>query len=203
MKEISAIVLAAGRSRRMGQCKPLLPFGHTTVIESCLSNLSDAGVQELIVVAGFHREDVSQQLRESSVMIVANNDPESEMNDSIAIGLSSVSPMAEAVLITPADLPAVPPRVIRALIQSWVNGASLVQPEYNGRGGHPVLIDLRYREELTHLDPESGLRGFFTNHREQVTRLPVDSGYIARDMDTWEDYVELHRDVFGVAPEAK
>ena len=75
-----------------------------------------------------------------------------------------------------------------------------MQPEYAGRGGHPVLIDLTYRDELLALDPTSGLRSFFAAHREDVKRLPVESPYVARDMDTWEDYRRLHEDVLGVFP---
>ena len=77
----------------------------------------------------------------------------------------------------------------------------LVQPEHEGRGGHPVLVDLGYRDELMTLDPRRGLRALFDAHRAAVRRVPVSSAYVARDMDTWEDYRRLHQDVFGVSPE--
>lgn len=187
----------------MGAFKPLLPFGENTVIESCLANLSAAGVENLIVVAGFHAEEIGKQLKDNTVTIVTNNDPNSEMSASISIGINALNRSDKAVLITPADHPAVPPRIITSLMQRWIDGASLVQPEHNGKGGHPVLIDLRYRHELAGLNSQSSLRDFFSNHRDEVVRVSVDSAYVARDMDTWEDYVRLHRDVFGDAPEKK
>jgi CTP:molybdopterin cytidylyltransferase MocA len=78
-----------------------------------------------------------------------------------------------------------------------------VKPIWNQRGGHPVLIDLAFREELLDLDPDAGLKAFFNQRQEQVRRIAVNSNLIARDMDTWDDYVALHQEVFGVpAPES-
>jgi CTP:molybdopterin cytidylyltransferase MocA len=62
------------------------------------------------------------------------------------------------------------------------------------------LIDLAYRNDLLALDPASGLRSLFAAHRQDVRRVPVQSPYVARDMDTWEDYRQLHQDILGVAP---
>jgi len=64
-----------------------------------------------------------------------------------------------------------------------------------------VLIDLSFSSELSHLDPEGGLRIFFTSHRDEVCHIPVDSEFIARDMDTWDDYRALHCEMFGFAPD--
>ena len=124
------------------------------------------------------------------------------MSASIAVGVKDVSPNANAVLIVLVDHPAVPPSVITQLIDEWQRGdARLVQPEFDGRGGHPVLIDLALRAELMSLNPEKGLRGLFERHRGEVHRVIVDSPYVARDMDTWEDYLRLHQDVFGRSPD--
>ncbi len=200
MTDIAAILLAAGRSRRMGAFKPLLAFGGSTVIECCINNLRAAGVDEIVVVVAHRAEDVQQQLKEYDVRFVLNQNPDSEMSASIALGVEQVSSNAKGLFVALADHPAVPPEVIRILIDEWKRGATLVQPEHAGRGGHPVLIDLAYRDELLNLDPAQGLRALFTAHREQVRRVPVESAYVARDMDTWEDYRRLHEDVFGVTP---
>jgi molybdenum cofactor cytidylyltransferase len=111
-----------------------------------------------------------------------------------------VKSSVRAVIIALVDHPAVPAAIITILIDEWRRGARLVQPEYKGRGGHPVLIDLAYRNELLALDPAAGLRALFAAHRDEVKRVPVESPYVARDMDTWEDYRRLHEDVFGVVP---
>jgi molybdenum cofactor cytidylyltransferase len=202
VKDIAAIVLAAGMSRRMGAFKPLLPFGDSTVIESCINNIRQAGVEKIVVVIGHRSDDVRAQLKHFPVTFTVNPEPDSEMSASIALGVGEIRDDTKAVLITPVDHPAVPPEIIKAVIDEWRrSGFRLIQPEYESRGGHPVLIDLSYQDELLHLNPQTGLRSLFAEHREQVRRLPVSSPLVARDMDTWEDYLDLHLAVFGRKPE--
>jgi len=200
VEDVAAILLSAGRSRRMGAFKPLLPFGDRTVIECCIDNLRGAEIDDIVVVMGHRAEDIREQLKNSQVRFAVNPAPDSEMSASIALGLKQVNGHARALLLALVDHPAVPSEVIRILIEEWKRGATLVQPEHAGCGGHPVLIDMAYRNELLVLDPTQGLRALFAAHREKVRRVPVESPYVARDMDTWEDYRRLHRDVFGITP---
>jgi CTP:molybdopterin cytidylyltransferase MocA len=185
----------------MGAFKPLLPFGDKTVVETCVNNLRAAGIQEIVVVVGHRAADIKQRLSNSGVSFALNSDPDSEMNVSIARGVELVDNAATAVLIALVDHPAVPPQIIAQIIDEWQRGeAKLIQPEHEGHGGHPVLVDLAFRQELLNLDPQRGLRALFDRHREQVRRLPVDSSFVARDMDRWEDYLRLHQDCFGRLP---
>jgi len=184
----------------MGKFKPLLPFGNQTVIETCIGNLRAASVEDIVVVVGYGAEHVRQKLDAVSVTFAVNPDPDSEMSASIQLGLAAIASHAKAVLITPVDHPAVPSSVIRSLIENWRAGAKLIQPEFQGKGGHPVLIDTAYHNELTNLGEDAGLRSFFSNHRQEVLRLPVASPFIAQDMDTWDDYLRLHEAVFGHKP---
>jgi CTP:molybdopterin cytidylyltransferase MocA len=198
---IGALILAAGRSRRMGAFKPLLPFGNQTVIEACIDYLHRGGVptESIVVVVGHRSQEVINRLDDRSVQFALNPDPDSEMTASIHAGLQKV-PTAKAILIALGDHPAVPRIVVSQLINEWQNGAKLVIPTWQNRGGHPVLVDLTFRDELQNLDPNLGLKALFTTHRNEVKRLPVDSPFIARDMDTWDDYVALYTEVFGKAP---
>ena len=184
----------------MGKFKPLLPFGDHSVIQSCLNNFRNAGVEEVVVVAGHRSDEIRKHLKNSAVSFATNPDPDSPMSASIRYGVELVSAGAGALLIGLVDHPAADAATIKTIIEEWQAGSTLVQPEHNGRGGHPVLIDARYRDELLNLDPELGLRSFFEVHRHDVRRLTVKSPYVARDMDTWEDYVRLHRDVFRRPP---
>ena len=200
MKRVAAILLAAGRSRRMGAFKPLLPFGPQTVIESSVNSLRAGGVTDIIVVVGHCGDEIRDKLQGAGVAFVTNQDADTPMGVSIALGMGQVDEQCSAVLISPADHPAIPGATIKLIVGEWERGAALVQPECEGRGGHPVLVDRKYFDELLHLDPQRGLRGFFERHRLETRRLPVDSPFIARDMDTWEDYVALHQEVFGEPP---
>ncbi len=200
-KSIAAILLAAGRSRRMGAFKPLLPFGEMSVAERCVETLRAGGVAEIVVVVGHRAAELRARLRHLPVRFAVNEAAESAMGVSIARGVEQLSGETEAVLMALVDQPAIPPEAIRDLIAVRErSGARLVVPEWRGRGGHPVLVDLAFRAELLKLDAQGGLRSFFDAHRRDVVRAPVSSGYIARDMDTWDDYRALHREVFGFAP---
>ena len=199
-EDVAAILLAAGRSRRMGAFKPLLPFGQTTVIQSCVGNLREAGIENIVIVVGHQAQVLMETLNDRDLSFAFNPDPESEMGASIAWGIRELSIETKATLISLTDQPAVPPEVIRTIAEQWNSGAKLVIPEFQGRGGHPVLVDLRFREELLNLDPNLGLKSFFDAHRDEVRRVPVNSPYIARDMDTWDDYRALHKEVFGTLP---
>ncbi|MBA3239755.1 MAG: NTP transferase domain-containing protein, partial [Acidobacteria bacterium] len=122
---------------------------------------------------------------------------------SIARGVEALEGGAAggAVLIALVDQPAVPPDVIRQLLDARIRtGARLAVPVWEGRGGHPVLVELGFREELLSLDARGGLRALFDAHRREVLRVPVDSPFVTRDMDTWEDYRALHAEVFGSEP---
>lgn len=186
----------------MGAFKPLLPFGPKTVIESCIENIRGGGVESVVIVLGQSpgSEKLRDHLQNSLVTLAFNPDPLSEMSASIACGIRVLSDKTKAVIIMPADYAAVPPEVVAQLITEWRNGALLVKPTWNERSGHPVLIDLSFRDELLALDPRAGLKALFMAHPEQVRRVPVDSNYIARDMDTWDDYRALHQEVFGLPP---
>ncbi len=203
MKDVAAIILAAGRSQRMGQFKPLLPFGDRTVIDSCIDHLRAGGVESIVVVIGHGAADLQNHLQAANVAFAVNPDPDSEMSDSVACGVRQLPSSTRAILITPVDHPAVPSAVVARIIDAWEKGrkaTGLVIPTWEGHGGHPVLVDSKFREELLNLDPNHGLRALFQSHRDDVTRLSVDSGYIARDMDTWDDYLSLHKEVFGEFP---
>ena len=184
----------------MGAFKPLLPFGKQTVIEACIDYLRKGGVETIVVVLGHRAEELRHQLNHLPVTFALNPDPDSEMSASIAAALEKVPIVADATLIALADHPAVPSTVVSTLISEWQNGVSLVIPTWQNRGGHPVLIDLRYRTELQNLDPARGLRALFDAHQSEVKRVAVDSPFVARDMDTWDDYRALYQEVFGEPP---
>lgn len=184
----------------MGAFKPLLPFGNKTVIECCIDYLREGGVETIVVVVGHRGDEVRKQLEPLAVSFAINPDPGSEMGASIAAGIRELPATTQATLIALCDYPAVPPKVVSTLLNAWTNGARIVIPTWQDRGGHPVLVDLGFKQELLQLSPTGGLRALFDAHPDKVKRLEVESPYIARDMDTWDDYVTLHTEVTGRPP---
>ena len=179
----------------MGAFKPLLPFGNKTVIECCIDSLREGGVETIVVVVGHRANDLRSKL--TGVRFAVNPDPDSEMGTSIAAGVRELPHQPRATLIALTDHPAVPAAVVSTLIDEWIQGARIVIPTWQGRGGHPVLVDLSFRAELLNLPSSGGLRALFESHREAVRRVPVDSPFVARDMDTWDDYRALHEEATG------
>jgi molybdenum cofactor cytidylyltransferase len=199
-QSVAAILLAAGLSRRMGAFKPLLPFGQTTVIEACINYLKAGEAEPIVVVLGHNAEQVRQHLKNASVLFALNPDPSSEMGESIRCGVQMLPASASATLVALVDHPAIPPDVVKTLIGEWKTNPQSIIPTWEGRGGHPVLVDLCWRHELETLDTTAGLKSFFQSHAEAVRRVPVGSEFIARDIDTWDDYTRLYSDVFGQTP---
>lgn len=185
----------------MGAFKPLLPFGGVSVVEACVAALRGAGVGEVVVVVGLRGVEVRGALAQAGVRFAVNKEAGSEMGVSVARGVEALSEGCGAVLVALVDQPAVPPAEVRRLIdERRRTGARLVVPEWQGRGGHPVLIDLAFRAELLSLAPERGLRALLEAHRAEVLRVEAASPYVTRDMDTWDDYLALHTEVFGRPP---
>jgi len=181
----------------MGAFKPLLPFGNKTVIECCIDYLQRGGVETIVVVLGHRAEEVRERFKKLPVDFAVNPDPNSEMGASIAAGVRELPSQTQATLIALSDHPAIPASVVSTLIQSWEKGTRLVIPTWQNRGGHPVLVDLSFRQELLSLSSNRGLKALFDAHPKDLKRVPVDSPFIARDMDTWDDYQALHKEVTG------
>jgi molybdenum cofactor cytidylyltransferase len=195
---IAAILLAAGRSSRMGQPKQLLRWGSQTVVESCVNNLREGGVDRIVVVLGHCAEEVRGALATSNVLFAVNDRAGSEMGVSISAGALLLDDSPEAILIALGDQPAIGPETIAALIDYWRGNRSLaVIPEHSGRGGHPVLLDGSLKSRLLELDPEQGLRGLLHSLGSGVHRVDFGSPFIARDIDTWQDYRALYEEVFS------
>jgi molybdenum cofactor cytidylyltransferase len=186
-----AIVLAAGRSRRMdGNPKLLLPFGGSTILGCVLDAVSASAVDRAFVVLGAWREEIEPIVRPYPFSIVYNPDFDRGMLSSVQAGVRAIPGGAGGVVfIVPGDHPGVTPGVFARLLQVRnESGAGLVVPVFGKRGGHPLLVDLRFRAEIGHLDPAVGLRGLLALHPESVRRVPIADEGILLDLDTPADY---------------
>ena len=106
-KKLAAVITAAGLSSRMGDFKPLLPFGEGSIISRCVDNMKQAGAGEIIVVAGHRAEELKAHLAGSGCKVVINTRyAESHMFDSLCIGLRALEDGCGRVLISPVDVPA-------------------------------------------------------------------------------------------------
>jgi len=186
---IQAIILAAGKSERMGRVKPLLPWGKQTLIEAIIVRVARSRAKEVFIVLGAGRDDIEQVIAKYHVGRVFNPDFGRGMLSSIQRGLEVVPRDARAVLFFLGDQPPPQPGMINRLIDAYEKTSKgIVLPVHSGRRGHPVLIDLKYRNEIGTLDPGIGLRQLMRNHPEDVLEVRTRSPRILNDIDTPVDY---------------
>ena len=187
---ITAIVLAAGLSTRMGRTKPLLPWGNNRVIEQIVSVLHDCPIQEIVVITGHEHEVVSRYLAGWPVRVTFNPEYASgEMLSSLQVGLKAASAQAEAALIVLGDQPALERSVVEALIEAYQSGHSaIVAPSFNMRRGHPLLIGRRYWEEIGALGAGQTLRDFLRGVGDVIHHVTLITPSVLQDMDTPDDY---------------
>jgi len=189
--EVAGLVLAAGRSRRMGSAKLTLPWRDgRTVVEAVVAALRDGGVGRIRVVVGGDRRAVEQALAGSNVEFVENpRFADDEMLGSIQVGLRAMGDDPTAALLTPGDLPAIRPATVRALIDAWgESGDAICVPVCEGRRGHPVLLPRRAWPEVLALASGESLRSYLRLHAAELRPVEVPDPGIHADIDSPADY---------------
>ena len=191
---IWAVILAAGESRRMGTQKLLLPFGDATVVEAVVRTALASSIGQAVAVLGADRDAVRAKLEPGGVDFAVNERFADGMLSSIQTGLRALPPDAEAVVIMLGDQPFLPPSVVDAVVRGYRESLKgIVIPVFRSRRGHPVLVDLKYRDEVLAFAPADGLRRLMRAHPEDIAEVEVDDANILRDLDTPEDYAETKK----------
>jgi len=182
--KLAAIVLAAGKSSRMGENKLLLPVGDRTVLEHILSNLVPF---ETIVVTG-HRprkiEDISETM---GVRVVHNSQYEEGMTTSFQVGLRSID--VDAVFLVLGDTFGFKRELLQIMEQILEDNpdAMLVSPRYKGRKGHPVLIRKPLFKEFLSISEKETMKTVIERHNDKHLYVEGDE-WAVTDMDTKKDY---------------
>ena len=191
---IAALVLAAGRSSRMGCCKPALPLGSGPAIARVVQTLLEAGVNDLMVVTGSKREEVTAALGALPVRYVHNAEHQTGMFSSVLAGVAAVPTTTHAFFVLPADYPLVTSDVVTHLVAEFRRGkAGIVHPTCCGVRGHPPLLAGRYRDGLQDCAPTDNLASFLQRHERDALEVEVDDFSILMDMDTPADYQRMRR----------
>ena len=189
---ITATILAAGLSRRMGKPKMALPWGETTVLGRVLQVLRAAGVDDLLVVTGAECEEVEDIYLGAGARSVHNPDYTSgEMLSSMKIGLRAMLPETQAALVVLGDQPGIQRSVVEAVIRSSnESGDSLVVPSYRHRRGHPWLVGRAWWSELLEMPSTETPRDFLKRHASAIRYVDAGSASILEDIDTTEEYLK-------------
>lgn len=195
-----AIVPAAGRSRRMGTAKLLLPWRHHTIVEEGLSRWKAAGVDHRIVVVHPSDMQLAQIARKAGAEVVVARDPPPDMKASVRLALEYVAARwrpqpADAWLLAPADIPELPAEVIRGLLAEHARrGQEILVPTHDGRRGHPVLFPWLLADDVNRLGENQGVNALLT--QRPVCEVPFAMPRAA-DIDTPDDYARAKGEAAG------
>jgi molybdenum cofactor cytidylyltransferase len=193
----AGVLLAAGRGRRMGRLKQLLPLGETTVVAAAFDALAGHCGAGVVVVAGEDADRVSEAL-ESRAFRLARSDSDAEQIESAREGLRCALdlPGVKRIFLHPADHPVIPAPVLDALLGDADAETALI-PTYRGQGGHPVLIPAGIARTIVSWRPgqaSGGLRAYWSAHAQHVRRLEFpDAPGLVMDLDSPGDYEEALR----------
>ncbi len=187
---ITAVILAAGQSRRMGQPKANLPWGETTVLSHILDVLEKAAIDGIVVVTGSVPFQNMHQERSFPVQFIQNTHAaQSGMLTSLQVGLRSIPPECSAALVTLGDQPQIELDVVRSLIKIYRSASCpILVPSYQNRRGHPWLLGRSMWEDVLGLNAENTMRDFLYSHSSDITYIEINSASILQDMDTPADY---------------
>jgi CTP:molybdopterin cytidylyltransferase MocA len=186
---LAALILAAGKSQRMGRLKPMLPLGDGCVLERVVGTFRAGGVDVVIVVTGHRAEALQPVLARLAVHSVANPDYRRGMFSSVQTGLRALPIACRAVFIHPVDIPLIHPQTVRRMAAAYFETTTAVlHPTFHGRRGHPTLIHRDLVPDILSWQGEGGLRAFLTGRATDSRELSVADEGILLDMDTVEDY---------------
>jgi molybdenum cofactor cytidylyltransferase len=185
---VAAIVLAAGKSSRMGSQKQLLRLGEKTLLEHTTGNVRSSGISQIVLVLGSGAEAIQQQIKAKELKIVVNEGFEEGMGTSLQRGLEALAENTTAALIVLADQPLVKSQTMRELVKQYqLHKPQILIPTYRGFRGNPVLVDRSVFPEIAALNGDMGCRAIFGDHLQGILRVPVDDIGILLDIDQKED----------------
>jgi CTP:molybdopterin cytidylyltransferase MocA len=191
-EDLSAVVLAAGASRRLGRPKQLLPLEGVPLAQHALEQAVGTGAGEVIVVLGHRADRVAEALTlPPAARVVVNPDFARGQAGSLLAGLRAARAGALAAIVVLGDQPRLRAEAVEAVIAAWLAGAGpAVRAEYGGRPGHPVILGRELWPELQGLSGDRGARALLAARPAEVMGVEV-GGEPPADVDTWDDYVRL------------
>lgn len=199
-ERFGVIILAAGKSSRMNDFKPLLPVDGMSALEGLIEATKIAGVTDIAVVTGYKREELSDIIAASGAKEIYNENYEDGMFSSIKAGLAGAEEGfddKEGFLLMPVDCPLISARVLRELMsvagtETPTEGyEEFAVVTYEGKKGHPLYIPRGYIAEICEYDGPGGLKAITDKYWDRMKRVAVDEEGVILDMDTPEGYQDI------------
>lgn len=194
MTTVSAVLLAAGESRRMGEINKLeLLVDGTPLLRRTAETLLASNLQEIVVVLGHQAEKAGEILSGLPLTFVYNEAYRDGQMTSVYEGLLSLLQPCDGVMICLSDQPLLQAKDVNTLIDAFGKRShgSVLVPTYQGRRGNPIVIDYLHRQEILNGERNLGCKKLIENNPELVSSFEMNDNHTVVDLDTPEEYAAL------------
>ena len=180
----------------MGEPKQLLPFRHSTIIETIIDNMLGSKLDEVIVVIGHESEKVRGKIRNKPVRVVFNSHYQQGMHTSAQCGIKALPNRADAFALMLVDQPFITSNLIDCVLDEYkATSKGIAVPSFDYRRGHPAVFNRCYASEILALRADSGgIRSLFKKNADDIHYVIVDTNHVIRDIDYRRDYYEALQD---------
>ena len=187
---ITALVLAAGKSSRMGEKnKLLLKFNDQTMVSHVIDQLQESTVSDIIVVTGCEFENVRRSIGQK-VEFTHNPDYDQGLSTSIKTGIEALHSSTDGVMICLGDMPYISTQNYNSLLRKFEAGKIIV-PTSHGKTGNPIIFSNDYFSDFDILEGDKGARKLLEKYKEKIVRVDVNTDAIFDDIDTPEAYQDI------------
>jgi molybdenum cofactor cytidylyltransferase len=188
---ISAVILSAGESSRMGRPKALLPIDGETFIEKITGALKKTSVNKIFVILGHDAAEMKPRIGPLPVEILINPDYKLGQLSSLQVGVRRLETEADCdgMLVHLVDHPYIDAKLVQVMIERfYASGKLIVVPRYNSKRGHPVIFSRKLFKELLSAPMDQGAKAVVNAHRDDTLEIETDDRGITVDIDTPELY---------------
>lgn len=191
--KVGAVIVAAGMSTRMHDCKQLMKIGDLSMAERVVLNFQRAGVREIVMITGYQAKLIEKRLQHCGITFLRNEKyATTQMFDSAKIGLNYLKDRCDRILFGPVDVPFFTEDTVSKLLNAR---GQLIYPVYKEHTGHPICIDSCLVPEILEYQGDRGLKGALDTLMVHPVRIITDDEGAVTDADRQEDYdhlIEIH-----------
>lgn len=194
---LSAIILAAGESRRMSRLKPLIKINGKTFLQHIYAQLQQSRVDEIVVVVGFEAKKVKLESGLPPDIFVVNQNYQNGQFSSLQTGIKKLSPNCQGVIVCLGDQPQIKSSWVTQIVETFnETNAPIVTPKYKVKRGHPIIFNSILFEEILAMQPTQTAHDLKRNHYDEIIDVFINDEGVIMDADTPDD-LEIIKEFFA------